>query len=147
MRNMIMFLASAAIFVAPAQADPLPQQHSDVGTFVGARVQLSLGGKARPRPRTALTVAPTRRTVSDRSVQTRIGEGVALSLSPGSGPTFTLAGSPVSSLHGVRPSGSTRADGKAHLSSAGWVAVGVGVALVAAVGFVMWVDEIEDNSD
>lgn len=147
MRNMIIFLTGAAMFAAQAQANPLSYQQSDVGAFVGARVQLSLGGKAKPRPRAALTVAPSRRIVSDRSVQTRIGEGVALSLSPGSGPTFTLAGSPVSSLHGVRPSGSTRADGKAHLSSAGWVAVGVGVALVAAVGFAMWVDEIEDNSD
>jgi hypothetical protein len=144
---MIMFLAGAAMFVAPAQANPLNYQQSDVGTFVGARVQLSLGGKARPRPRAAFTVAPTRRIASDRSVQTRIGEGAALSLSPGTGLAFTLAGKPAKSILPLTQGHSAPTGSKAHLSSAGWAAVGIGVAVIAAVGFAMWVDEIEENSD
>src|SRR5512139_3592649 len=125
MRNLIMFLAGEAIFVAPAQANPLNFQRSGVGTFVGARVQLSLGGSVRPRPRAAFTVAPTRRTVSGRSVQTRIGEGAALSFSPGtSPPAFTLAGKPAKSILPLRPSDLAPTGSKVHLSSAGWAAVG-----------------------
>jgi len=146
-RKTILFLSGAAMFVAPAQADPLNHDQSDVGAFVGARVQLSLGGKARPKPRAAFTVAPTRRTVSKRSVQTRIGEGAALSFSPDTSPAFILAGMPAKSILPFNPYDSAPTGDKAHLSSAGWVAVGVGVALVAAVGFAMWVDEIEENSD
>jgi hypothetical protein len=39
-------------------------------------------------------------------------------------------------------------DNKSGISTAGWVAIGVGTVLVAgAVGFALWVDAIEDNED
>ena len=146
MKRMVIYAAAVAVTATPLQASPLDVGQSKTGAFVGGRIRLSLGGKAETRPKAELSIAPTRRVVSDHSSQTTIGNGVGLNFS-GLRPKLTLAGVPADSLLKPNPAGTARIENKAHLSTAGWTAVGVGVAVVAAVGFALWVDEVKDNSD
>jgi hypothetical protein len=94
-----------------------------------------------------LAIAPTLSGgTGGRSSQIAIGEGIAFNL--GSKPTLTLAGIRADQALGISPSGETDAKRKLGLSSGGWVAVGVGAAvLVGGVFFLHLVDEAEDNTE
>ena len=87
MRTTASALVGILLIATPAAS------HERPGAFVGARLQLPLGGQHSRQPRAALAAAPTHSRLSDRGmVQTRIGEVIALNLTPGARPTLTLAG-------------------------------------------------------
>jgi len=142
MKNRVLAgLAAAQMIVAvqPASAAS-PEQMSSVqtGTFAGARLRISLGGKQEARKfRAGLTVAPTMRsqTVSG-DTRMRFGEGLELGLTGKRPLTLSLAGRPVSRL---APGGVKSEDGKRlGVSTGGYVAIGVGVVLVAVgVGYLV----------
>ncbi len=118
------------------------------GTFAGARLRLSLGGKQEDRRvRAGLAFAPTLRSQSGSGeVRTRIGEGVELGFTGDRPLTLSLAGRPVSQL---LPGQSKLEDERQMgISTGGYVAIGVGVALVVG-GFVLvqHYKEIDEHSD
>jgi hypothetical protein len=133
----------------PVQATAASYENLDVrpGAFVGARIHLSLGGKSAARPQAALTVAPTRSHISDGAIlSTEIANGLALNI--GSKPSLTIAGIRADRALGLAPSKSVDASRKLGLSKGGWVAIGVGVVVVAAAIYGLSVyDEAKDNSD
>jgi len=126
----------ASLIAAPAQASD-PAVDLGLGTFVGARAKLSFGGHARARPQAALTIGPTRSSVSsDGIVRTRIGEGLTLNF-VGPKPTLTLAGVRADQALGLKPSGKTDAGNKMGMSSTGWIWVGAGVAAAVVAGIIL----------
>jgi hypothetical protein len=81
-------------------------------------------------------------------VRTRVGEGIALNLAPSSKPSLTIAGVRADTALGLRPNGQVDADRKLGVSSAGWVAIGVGVVALAAGAYFLYLyNEAEKNSD
>jgi hypothetical protein len=116
---------------APARAAEIvsaemPRSHQ-TGTFVGARLRLPLDG-ARRAPRATIAAAPAlRSTQPSGDSRLHIGRGVEVGLD-GNEVRFSLAGRPVTSLvrRGEAPTGPRQ-----NVSTLGWVAIGVGVLLVA----------------
>jgi len=136
MRKLLFSVTLATFMMAPVQAADWRSQAVDVraGVFVGAKVQLSLGGKAPEAPRAALTLAPTLNRISSTGeVRTNIGEGLALNFSPRSKPTLTLAGIRADNALGLQRQGKVDEDQKLGISTTGWVAIGAGAALVVGV--------------
>jgi hypothetical protein len=142
-------IAAAGLLASAMPADAASGDSAfRTGAFVGARVQMSFGGKAERRPTAALAIAPTRsRLSSDGMIRTRIGDGLALNLPPRAKPMVTLAGVRADSALGFRQSGTVDPDRKAGISTGGWIAIGAGVVVAAAVGFALWVDAVNDASD
>ena len=147
MRKAIIGVVLATLVTAPIQATGWDNQTSDVrpGAFIGARVQLPLGGNVPARPRAALAIAPSLSRISeDGRVDTRIGEGLALNFESRSKPTLTIAG--VRADRAVRDGAGT-SDGSG-ISTGGWIAIGVGtVVVVGAVGLALFVDAMNDSSE
>lgn len=138
MKKAVMVMIATGLFTTPVQAAEWSEMQP--GTFVGARVRLTLGGNAPARPQAALTLAPTMsRTSSNGMVRTTIGEGVALNFSPQSKPTLSLAGVRADTALRLRPQVEVNGDRKLGVSKGGKIAIGVGAALLAgaAVGYVM----------
>ena len=78
----------------------------------------------------------------------RIGEGIAFNLSPGSRPSFTLAGVRADRMLGLHPKGSVESGHKLGVSKGGWVAIGAGVVVLAGGIFVLHrINEADKNSD
>jgi hypothetical protein len=150
MRKILIGLVATAMLAAPTQAAHWQDRTADArpGAFVGARVQLPLGHNV-AQPRASLGIAPTQSRISSNGmVRTRIGEGLALNLNADRKPTLTLAGVPAGHALGLETRRSTDPNHKAGISTGGWIAIGVGTAVVAgAVAFALWVDAINDNSD
>ena len=147
MRKFLLFVTMAALAMMPVQAADWPGQVADVrpGAFVGARVQLPLGGKAAARPRAALTIAPTHSRISSTGmVRTSIGEGLALNFSPHSKPTLTLAGVRADAALGLRRDGDIDSDQKLGISTGGWIAIGLGTAAAIVGGLYLAADHIAD---
>jgi len=139
MRTTASALVGILLIATPAAS------HERPGAFVGARLQLPLGGQHSRQPRAALAAAPTHSRMSDRGmVQTRIGEGIALNLTPGARPTLTLAGVRADSTLGLRQQGQAGADDKLRISTGGWIAIGVGTVALAVGGLALWDDPIMD---
>ena len=147
--KMLWAAAAAAVIAAPLQATAFDQSAVQPGAFAGARFQLALGGKTGAQPRASLTIAPTQSRISNNGmIRTRIGDGIALNLTGREKPTITLAGVRADEALGLTAQRMRDPDNKSGLSTAGWVAIGVGTVLVAgAVAFALWVDAIEDNED
>ena len=129
-------LIAAQMIVAaqPAAAARLQEGTSvQTGTFAGARIRLSLGGKQQDREfRAGLTLAPTLHTQSiSGESRMRIGEGLELGFTGERPLALSLAGRPVSRL---LPGTGKPGDDKLGLSTGGKVAIGVSVALVVAAG-------------
>ena len=123
--------AQIATVAAPARAAEIVSAEMprslETGTFVGLRFRLPLDGAA-PAPRATLTAAPAlRSTQPNGDSRLRIGRGIEFGLE-GEEVRFDLAGQPVSSLvsRGEAPGGPRQ-----NISTLGWVAIGVGVVLVA----------------
>jgi len=137
MKNYVLAGLVAAQMIAaaqPAAAAGLGEVASvQTGTFAGARIRLSLGGKHQDRNlRAGLTLAPTLRSQANSGeTWMRVGEGLELSFTGKRPLTLTLAGQPVSQL---LPGTGNPGDDQQGLSTGGKVAIGVGVALVAAAG-------------
>ena len=145
MKIAVMAIIATGLITAPVQA----ADWSDVrpGTFVGAR--LTIGGKTGKRPVAALTIAPTQtRLSSDGVTSMRIGEGIALNLAPGAKPTLTLAGVRADAVLGLQRDGDLNSDRKLGVSTGGWIAIGVGAAvLVGAAVFYNAATSCEDHDD
>ena len=148
MRIPLLPLAAVSILFVPAQAASTPYDAAEptMGTFVGARFQVSLGGGRPARPRTSLAIAPTRSYLSRGVVvKTTIGQGVALDF--GQRLELRLAGLPAKRVLGLHSSGESDPMNKQNLSTGGWVAVGLGVTAVAGgLYFLHLVDEAEENA-
>ena len=147
MRKLILSLACASLLSDPVEAASLQYGNAEVrpGTFVGARFQMSLGGRSATRPRAALAIAPTMTRISDGAVvHTSIGEGVALNF--GRKPTLTLAGVRADQALGLTPTKDVEANHKLGVSTGGWVAIGVGVIAVAGGLFIIkTIHEVKEN--
>jgi hypothetical protein len=137
-------VAAQMITIAEPAAAARPEETATLqtGTFAGARIRLSLGGKQQDRRfRAGLAIAPMQRSqaISGES-RTRIGEGLELGFAGERPLTLSLAGRPVNHL---LPSGS-KADDEPRLgmSTGGYVAIGVGVA--ALVGTFVLYDHYRD---
>jgi hypothetical protein len=128
-------------------ASPYPTIDVRPGAFVGARIKLPLGERAMARAE--LAIAPTQSRISASGlVRTGIGEGVALSFDAKSKPFLTVAGSRADRALGLQPRGQADVGKRMGVSSAGWVAIGVGVVALAAGGYFLYlVHEADKNSD
>ena len=149
MRSYLLPLLVASSMALPTSAAAAPYDNTDVrpGAFVGARIQLPLGGKSSRKARAALAIAPTSSRISDGSiVQTRIGEGITLSF--GSKPNLSLAGVRADRALGLVSVKGLDSGEKVGLSKGGWIAVGVGAVVLGAAiyGFSVY-DEARDNTD
>lgn len=137
-------IASAQPAVA-ARLDESPAIQT--GTFAGARIRLSLGGKPQEeRFRAGLTVAPTLRsqTISDGS-RMWIGQGLELGFAGRNPLALSLAGMPANRL---LPGGANSQEGKLGISKGATIAIGVGVALVVgAAVFYNAATNCEDHED
>jgi hypothetical protein len=145
MKNAALAMIATGLLTAPAQAaDWSDARH---GAFIGAR--LTIGGRTGGRPSAALTVAPTQNRISSNGMSTmRIGEGIALNLTPGAQPTLTLAGVRADQALGLGPSTDANAKRKLGISTGGWIAIGFGVAAVAGGAYALHVlEEADENSD
>ena len=117
---------------APAFAQAYsPVRDTETGTFSGLRVRIPFGGGAREPVRAGLAFAPTTRTDhQDGRVRTRIGEGLEFGMVGRQPLQVSLAGTPVNRL----VQGGTGPDGrKLGVSTLGWVAIGVGAAVLIVV--------------
>jgi hypothetical protein len=91
-----------------------------------------------------VTLAPTRHDLrGDGSARLRFGEGLEFGLSDRRAPGLSLAGRPVAEI--VQGAGGPEGD-RRNVSTVGYVAIGVGVVLVAVVGYGLWLNhEINSN--
>jgi len=118
-------------------------QERRMGAFAGARFRVSLDREASERLRAGLTLSPTMHDLrSDGSSRLRIGEGLEFGTSEGRAPALSFAGRPVRQI----VQGSRAPDGdRRNISTVGWVAIGVGVAVAA--GALWFFDAMEDASE
>ena len=141
--------AQSIVAAQPAAAAPVDEMTTvQGGTFAGARIRLPLGGRQNDRKfRAGVTIAPTLRsqTISGE-IRTRFGEGLELGFAGERSLALSLAGRPVSLLPGGRKSQDDRRLGT---STAGYVAIGVGVVAVVAGAVVLGVviDHADDAPD
>ena len=126
-------LASAA----PASAADLTNaQEIQGGAFGGVQLRIPLGGAPRAhRLRAGLTLAPTLRSrAATGEVRTRIGEGLEFGYRAGHPVSFSIAGRDLQ----PRRLGAAQDDDGNHRrggpSTLGWIAIGLGVAVVIVVG-------------
>lgn len=125
----------AAQLVATAQpalaAELSDSCTQEMGAFGGVRLRLPLDGRVgEQRIRAGLAVAPTLHSRDLRgNSRMHIGEGLELGLNGDDRVRLSLAGTPVSRI----AQGPAGPEGRrAGVSPIGWVAIGVGVAAVAA---------------
>jgi len=150
MRKFVTSVLAAATIAAPLHAAPWQDQGSQVrpGTFIGAQFKMPLGGPALSQPRAQLAFAPTRSSLSNSGqVTTRIGEGLALDFTSNAKPTLTLAGIRADTALRLTRAGRSESDRKLGISTAGWVAIGVGVVVIAAGGALLYIDAIKDGDE
>jgi hypothetical protein len=126
--------AAAANFQEPAIVQS--------GTFAGARIRISLGGKEQDRKvHAGLTLAPTLRSqTTSGETRTRIGEGLELGFTGERPLTLSFAGRPVNRL--LSRDRKTDDERRLGISTGGYVAIGVGVA--ALVGGFLVFDHYRD---
>jgi hypothetical protein len=149
MRKFVTSVLAAAVIAGPLHAAPWQDQGSQVrpGTFIGAQFKMSFGGQTRSQPRAQLAFAPTRSSFSNSGqVTTRIGEGLALNFTASTKPTLTLAGRRADTALRLTRAGGSETDQKLGVSTVGWVAIGVGVVVVAAGGALLFIDAVNDAS-
>ena len=124
--------AQLAIAAQPALAADLGDQRSAgiqrQGAFAGARLRIPLNGTNAGKAQAGLTVAPILQgRQADGSIRTRFGEGLELRLSGTAKPQLAFGGRTLAQLTQGRAGPTGR---KAGISTIGWVAIGVGVAVV-----------------
>ena len=150
MRRILSAIVTGALIAAPlTSAGSQSMAIARPGAFVGARFQLPMGGEKSRAPRATLAIAPTQsRISSDGMIRTRIGEGLALNFGTKSGPTITLAGVRADKAFASQSARQLDATKKLGVSTGGWVAIGVGVAvLTGGVYFAYLVHEVAKSHD
>ncbi len=141
MKRSGIFMIATGLVTTPVQAADWSDTRP--GTFVGAR--LTIGGKTGGRPSAALTIAPTQNRISNSGLSSmRIGEGLALNLTPNAKPTLTLAGVRADTALGLHRDRQVDSDEKLGVSSGGWVAIALGSAAIIAGGLYLAADHIAD---
>ncbi len=148
MRKALTAIILASLLAAPAEAASWQDQAIDSrpGAFLGARLKLPLGHQAEAKPRAELAFAPTQSRISSGGlVRTRIGEGLAFGITPKAKPTLTLAGMRADTALGLTRRSRSNAEQKLGVSTGGWVAIGVGAAVViAGVAYLAWAEHVRD---
>ena len=138
MKKTIAAMIATVMITAPVQAAEWNEVKA--GTFIGAR--LTIGGKTGGRPSAALTIAPTQSRIAyDGFSSMKIGEGIALNLTPGAKPTLTLAG--VRADRALHLNADADGGDKAGPSTGVWIAIGVAAAVGA--GALWYSDYCNDN--
>ena len=135
------FCAAQLLAAQPAAAAELignpgataPQR----GAFAGARLRLPIGG-TREKAHAGLTLTGIERSRS--TGENRFSEGFEAGFARGGEFRLAMGGRPLEAPQGQR---------KAGVSTLGWVAIGVGTAVVVgALGFGLWLDErLEDANE
>ena len=150
MRKFSVALLVSALLAEPAQAASWNQAAGQVrpGSFIGARLRISLGGDVASKPQAALTIAPTQSRFSGSGqISTRIGDGVALNFSA-TRPTLTIGPVRPHALLGLQNQGQVDANRKLGISTVGWVAVGVGTIALAVGGYyIYWTNQCDECDD
>lgn len=139
MKQQLSIIATGAILlstISRAEAATLEnattlQTSARAGTFIGARLRLSVGGNAKvkaERLRAGLAIAPIRSGHrSDGAIKTAFGPGLEFGFAGHRPVGFSIADRPVSEAIGRD---------KAGISTSGKVAIGVGAALIVYLGIV-----------
>ena len=144
-------IASLVVAQALAAAQPvyaaelIAREAPQMGAFAGARVRIPLGARAHRQLRAGLTIAPTMRARGgDGAIRTRFGEGFELGIAQDRRVALSFAGTRMDRI-GLAPGGTTPGGRRAGVSTLGWVAIGVGTAVlvVATAGFI-WLRDIQD---
>jgi len=151
LRKPAIAILASVLISAPAAAASFDDGTAGVrpGSFAGAVITIPLGGSRTAKPRASLAFAPTQtRITANGATSTRIGEGFALNLSPGSKPTLSLAGVRVDRALRLDKGSSAGDDGKLGLSTGAAVAIGIGaVVLVGAGVFYAVATHCSDHED
>ncbi|HEX6660914.1 MAG TPA: hypothetical protein VF067_03480 [Sphingomicrobium sp.] len=151
MRKFVTGVLAAAVIAAPLHAAPWQDQGSQArpGAFIGVQFKMSLGGPARSQPRAQLAFAPTRSRLSNSGhVTTRIGEGLALDFTSNPKPTLTLAGVRADTAFHPQRGNPANPERKLGVSDAGWVAIGLGVVVIAGGAYFLYLlKEADSNSE
>ena len=145
MRSMIfpwLVAGQLAFATTPAFAAGLaPGEQTRVGVFTGFQLNVPLGGSRAEPPRASLGIAPLAHSQGlDGAAQTRIGEGLQLSLEPDRPVTLNLAGTRLDRL-GLAPGAQAPEGQRAGISTLGWVGIGAGALIVVAGGVAFWFHE------
>ena len=133
--TIVAFVAAQMLGAAQpaAAADLVAQEAPQMGAFAGARLRMPLGGAREERQvRAGLTLAPTMRSHNaDGASRLRFGEGLEFGFTGREPLRLSLAGTPVNRL----TQGRAGPDGqRLGVSTIGWIAIGVGAAVVIVVG-------------
>ena len=150
-RLTIAALVAAQMMAQPAMAAELGDDRGAVaarqGAFAGARVRIALDGTKARKTQAGLTLAPMiQGRAGDGSLRTRFGEGLELRLAGDSArPELAFGGRSLAQLK----EGRTGPDGrKLGVSTLGWVAIGVGTALlIGTVAFVYAMEHCPEHAD
>jgi hypothetical protein len=125
-------------------ADLTEARTQQAGGFAGLRLRMPLDGRAGDRQvRAGLTLAPVlqARTLAGET-HTRMGEGLELGFVGREPASFSVAGTPISRL----AEGPVGPDGRRlGVSTVGWIAIGVGAAVLLTVGFGYFVHRNADD--
>ena len=127
--------AQIAVTAQPAMAASLGDENGAVaarqGAFAGARLRIPLDGTRARKAQAGLAVAPVLQgRGADGRTLTRFGEGMELRLVGAQKPELALGGRSLAQL----TEGRTGPDGrKMGVSTLGWIAIGVGVAVVVVL--------------
>ena len=139
MRTIFCAAVGAALFSSPAAARDWQDQQVDFrpSAFAGGQVRLPIGGSSKTNPSAQLTIAPARSAIDGSGIlTTRIGDGVGLEFAS-KRPQLTFAGSPAKKIANARH--------KMGISTVAWV--GIGMAVAAVGGFLIWADKVRDSGD
>lgn len=144
-------LLAAQSMAQPAIAAELGDERGTVaarqGAFAGARFRVALDGTRARKAQAGLTLAPVLQgRQADGSQRTRFGEGLELRLVGDSAkPELAFGGRSLAQLK----EGRTGPDGrKLGVSTLGWVAIGVGTALlIGTVAFVYAMEHCPEHAD
>jgi hypothetical protein len=137
LRKPAIAILASALISAPAAAAPFDDGTAGVrpGSFAGAVIRVPLDRNRNAKPRASIAFAPTQtRIAANGATSTRIGEGLALNLSPGSKPTLSLAGVRVDRALRLDKGPRADDDGKLGLSTGAAVAIGIGAAVLVGAG-------------
>lgn len=130
-------------------AELVATQERQMGAFAGFRVRMPLGADpGREGLRAGLALAPTLHSRSDQGAyRMRFGEGLELGISRRQPLTLNFGGARIDRL-GLAPNGQAPGGPRANLSTAGWIAVSVGVlGATSIVLFVLADDSCDDLID
>jgi len=151
---MLKFIIASTLVMAPGVAWASPPLVSDfsgtqqarMGAFGGLRLRLPLGGPARERQaRAVLSVAPTLRSPDgEGAMRARTGDGLEFGYRSDGQRTFSLAGHDFARS---RLGAAQNADGKGGGGIPTWALVVGGVAAAAGIGYLVFLDKLEDASD